>query len=304
MKGSGAYMRIKTLTDITNMSFSELVSYEVSSNSSLLLLRLSEKMSIIDHQVKMAENNKICRTSPFYIVRRDGNIYSCYDITSLVSLSFFLKRKKLSREELIRIFIDIAGNLLNCSGYLLDDKRYLIEPDFIFINPETMEINMIYIPAELPDEDRGNGEAVNGEAGNGEVRCEEAGKPVPGSRDNRYFPVIPDAAIEFRNLVYDLMLNRVELKECNTGDYFGRILTYFRNNTYSIQGFISLLLDLLKEETFKEGYDIQTNFSAILPGFEIRPNPDNRPALKETNPGEGALISEKFQKEHSCKENK
>ncbi len=216
------------------------ISYEASASKSLLLLKLDEGAVLIDHQVQMAAYNRICGNLPFNLMSRAGNTYCCYDITSLLPLSFLLKRRKLVRDELVMLLCDIAGNLLDCGGFLLDDGCYVVDADYIFIDPENLKIFMLYVPVEKPDNDVTEPDKI---------------PAVPGR---------VDTTMQFRNFVLEVMLERANITECKNDDFYQRILVYIRNENYGIRGFTAMLRGLLQERNPEFEKQDQDDKSSII----------------------------------------
>jgi hypothetical protein len=211
------------------------VIFEVNASSSQLLYKLGDSDMLIGHEVKVAEFNHIEGILPFSLVERNGSRYCYYDITSLLSLAFFLRRRKLERNELVRLLSDISWRLMDCGGYLLDDSGYVLNSDYMFIDPETLKISMIYIPACIPSEGFGKESTDSINRTDSIIR-----------RGDDCTPVIPATAIAFREFVLDLMLKRISFSEDDNDDFYQKIVVYIRDDNYSIKGFYDMLRKLMQ----------------------------------------------------------
>lgn len=120
--------------------------YESNAASSFLVIECGTR--ILEFQVKMLENNTIRYVVPVETVKTEGIYHFYYNITSRISLLMYLKRHKLSRMEFLKLFLNLSSCISNSAGYLLSASNFAFDPEYVFIEPDTMEIRLIYIPAE------------------------------------------------------------------------------------------------------------------------------------------------------------
>lgn len=180
-------------------------SYESMAASSFLAVKAGPRENILDYQVAMAAANNIERLACFNMKCLNGEAYCYYNITSKLSLSFFLKRRKLSREEFIKLLADITRTVISSEGYLLSEASFLIDAEYIFINPENLEISLVYIPVET-----------------GEDPCRI-----------------------FRDFVIRLILKQADIEEKESDNFLQRILSNVKTEVFNFPDFLRLLDDLL-----------------------------------------------------------
>ena len=179
--------------------------YENCASFSYIVVNAGKQDNILWYQVSMLENNSINRIAPFEIKRKNGVAYFYYNISSKLSLSFFLKRKKLKRNDFIKILADIARNLVDSAGYLLTDSSFVIDAEYIYINPDTLEILMIYLPVASPN----------------------------------------DIGRIFKDFVIELILHHVNIDECGSDNFLQRILAFVKGDVFNLTEFLGLLDILL-----------------------------------------------------------
>ncbi|WP_027622806.1 DUF6382 domain-containing protein [Acetivibrio clariflavus] len=124
-------------------------SYESGVTGSFLVASTSKDEKIIEFQVNMLAKNPNKHILPFDIIRNNDRINIYYNITSKLSLSQYLKRSQLSKNEFLDIFSGIVKTLLNSKGYLLSDNSFILDEEYIYINPDTKCISMVYLPIRL-----------------------------------------------------------------------------------------------------------------------------------------------------------
>ncbi len=188
------------------------VSYERGAATSFLTLRTGLSEKIIYFQVDMIACNRIPHMLPFDVRRENEEICLRYDITSLLPLSQFLKRK-ISRNEFLKIFADVTKTILDSRNYFLSEKGIVLDTDYIYINPGSGEISVVYIPAE--------------------------------------FDV--DVGSEFRKLVINVIINAAEIDEGSGDNFIQRILGYAKSDTFNVFDFNKLVMELLADSTPMHG---------------------------------------------------
>jgi len=178
--------------------------YERDDFSSYLVIK-PEVNKLLNYQVEMIINNRIPGLLPMDLRRKNNETCLYYNITSQMPLSQFLSRKKINKEEFVNLLSQITGIMLSGVNYLLYNKCYILRVDYIYINPANFEINMVYIPAIMDEE-------VN------QI---------------------------LRKFVINLIVNTAYIEDENTGDNFiQKIINYLKGETFNINGFNRLLMQL------------------------------------------------------------
>lgn len=177
--------------------------YESDAAASFLVIQCQEK--VIEYQLLMLEQNRINNVISPDMVRKDGMSCFYYNITSKISLAFLLKRRKLSREEFLKVLVRISSSVSESSGYLLNISGFIFNAEYIYINPETLEPSLIYVPAAILGND-----------------CE----------------TLQDFASE-------LLMQHIHSEGFDNGNLVQRILSAVRSEVFTLKGFIAILNELL-----------------------------------------------------------
>lgn len=180
-------------------------SYENIGASSYLIIKAGLKEEILDYQVYMTACNNIEKLVKYDVKWVNGYAYCYYNITSRLELSFLLKRRKLTRDEFVKLLADIMRSITDSAGYLLSGSGFLLNPEYIFANPQNLEIAMIYVPI----------------AGEGDV-CRD-----------------------FKNFTINLILQLVDIEETGSDNFLQRILAYVKNDSFNFSDFLKLLDSML-----------------------------------------------------------
>lgn len=183
--------------------------YENDSTVSYLVLSMSSNEDILEYQLEMIDNNNCPGILDIDARYKNGEVKLCYNITSKLILSQFLKRKKLNKMEFVDILKRITDVLLESNEYFLYDKSFLIHEDYIYINPSTLEVRMIYVPIRL---------------------------------DN-------DINQSFKDFLVNLIISLAKIDENSSGNYMQRILNYLKNDIFSIYDFNSILNEIRDSES-------------------------------------------------------
>jgi FOG: FHA domain len=200
-------------------------SYESTAAASYLVVKTGLRSDVLDYQVSMTSVNKIGSMASFDMKCNNGYAYFYYNITSLLSLSLFLKRKKLMRNEFIRLLADITKLLIDCEGYLLSGSNFILNVDYLYINPETLDISMIYIPVDAKG----------------------------------------DVSFLFREFIIGLILKHAEIDESNQDNFLQKILGAVRNDLFNMIEFLRLLDSLLfsVDTLNEENHDISSKIENL-----------------------------------------
>ena len=177
--------------------------FESDAAASFLVVRCAA--GILEYQLLMLQHNRIKHMLPVDLVRKDGTACFYYNITSKISLSFFLERRKLNREEFLKLLLCIIAAVNDSAGYLLTDRNFVFDPEYIYISPETLEASLVYIPAMLNE-----------------------GGPS-----------------ELTGFISDLVLQHVHVDGFDDGNFVQRILAAVQCETFHIRGLTTLLYELL-----------------------------------------------------------
>lgn len=128
------------------------VDFETDSRGSYLVLSKEgfAISDIIEYQVEMLRSNNIRGVIGPEVREKDTRVKLYYKISGFVTLTNFLKRQKLDKDEFLLLLERIICILLESNGYFLDDSSYILNEDFILIDPESREIAVLYLPVEVP----------------------------------------------------------------------------------------------------------------------------------------------------------
>jgi hypothetical protein len=179
-------------------------SFDRDSTCSYLVLKLNSDNKLLNHQIEIISQNPNPAFVPFHIRREDENTSIYYNITSKISLSQYLERKSLNKKELLDLLKNITKNLILHANYLLNLSSYLIDADFIYINPATAEVSLVYVPAAL-------------------------------DRDTM------EIYIDF---LKNLIVNSASIDDSLQDNYLQRILNNLKSETFSLNEFSRLIIDL------------------------------------------------------------
>lgn len=123
--------------------------YESGVNGSFLVASTTKNDNIIEFQVNMLNKNPNKHILPLDVRRNNDKINIYYNITSKLSLSQYLKRRQLSRNEFLDIFSGIIMTLQSSKALLLSDNSFILDEEYIYVNPDTMNVSFVYLPVKL-----------------------------------------------------------------------------------------------------------------------------------------------------------
>ncbi|MBN4056581.1 MAG: hypothetical protein COA82_12030 [Alkaliphilus sp.] len=126
--------------------------YISDAKASYHVVELGEANGIYEHQVKILTKYPVHSVLQFRIINKEESIFIYYDITSKQTLDKLLLRKKLKRNEFIKILVEICKIILKSDNYLLIENNFLISDNNIYINPYTLEISLVYLPVKVERE--------------------------------------------------------------------------------------------------------------------------------------------------------
>lgn len=178
--------------------------YESSASSSYLVLRMDTGRELFDYQIEMIANNPNAAILPLEIRHINDKINLYYNITSKITLTHFLSRKKLDRNEFAGLMRGIIKAVSESSRYFLNENSFVIDENYIFVNPATTEISLVYIPLKTEEE-------INN---------------------------------SFKAFVSNLMMNVVNFDEDSGGSIIQKTSSCLRQEHFNLAGLDKLLLEL------------------------------------------------------------
>ena len=95
------------------------ISYRRDDFASYMIIKIEDEEAIINFQTVMITNNKLPRLLQVDIRRKDNTACFYYNITSKIPLSQFLNRRKITKEELMAILVQITETMLAVMNFLL-----------------------------------------------------------------------------------------------------------------------------------------------------------------------------------------
>ena len=188
------------------------ISYRRDDFVSYMIIKIEDEEAIINYQTEMITNNKIPRLLQVDIRRKDNKACFYYNITSKIPLSQFLNRRKITKEELMAILVQITETMLAGMNFLLYNKCFILQEKYIYINPATNEISLLYLPVSY---DTG-------------------------------------VKMSLRNFVINLIVYSADIDDEDTSDnYIQKILNYVKCETFNIADFNKLLVRMCAEDVEK-----------------------------------------------------
>lgn len=178
--------------------------FESDATASFLVIKCVSR--VVEYQALMLEHNRIRHVIPVDVVIKEGVTCLYYNITSKISLSFFLNRRKFERKEFLRLLLHITSAVNDSAGFLLEDSNFIFNPEYVYICPETLEPALIYVP-------------ISQEAG-GRVEM-------------------------LQGFISDLVLQHINVEGFGSGNFVQRILASVNSEVFHIKGLITLLNELL-----------------------------------------------------------
>lgn len=210
--------------------------YENDSTASFIVLNTSLDEKILQYQIEMIANNPCPGIIKLDVRYKNDDIKLHYNITSKLTLSQFLQRKKLNRNEFIDILLGITKTLLHSKEYFLYDKSFLIDEDYIYINPSTLEIGMIYIPLDINT----------------------------------------NVSDDFKSFLVNLIISSAKIDEKSNGNYMPKILNYLKNDVFNICDFDCLLKNLKDDEPQIIKSNRAEIKQSSLHGLDVESGPTNQ----------------------------
>ncbi|MGN0158808.1 MAG: DUF6382 domain-containing protein [Brotaphodocola sp.] len=124
------------------------ISYETVGASSYMAITLLPEAQLVHYQLEMMVANKIKNLLQSFKRVNNGEMVLYYNITSLIPLSQVLAKRKLMRDEFIRLVEGAIYAIRDIAEYRLPEKGLLMSADYIYVNPSSCDPNFIFIPIE------------------------------------------------------------------------------------------------------------------------------------------------------------
>jgi len=182
--------------------------YENGTTASYMVIKSDGQENVKGYQVEMIRNSKIDYILPLDVRRKDDKVYFYYNVTSRLVLSQYLKRKKLGREEFLKLLMAILRALLDCRHYLLAAENLLLDSDYIFVDPSTGGVSFAYIPL------------------------------MTGT----------DIRHSLREFIIDLILYKADIDESSNDNFLQRILGHVKSETLNLTELDKLVKSLISRE--------------------------------------------------------
>ena len=128
------------------------ISYETIGASSYLTVALSPETGLIGYQLEMLAANEISNVLSVSKRMLNGEMLAYYNITSRVPLSQILNRRKLKREEFIRVIKGAVSASRDAREYQLPTTGFVMEPDYIFVDPASCKPGFLFLPVSRTGE--------------------------------------------------------------------------------------------------------------------------------------------------------
>ena len=116
---------------------------ELDSHYLVLTISPGEK----DYQIPMLLSNPVHGILPVHLQEPDGMCELWYEITSLRPVSEVFRAKKITPEEMLRIFLSVSDTVSELERFLLRSSGIQLNPELIYQN-DAEEIFFCYSPAQ------------------------------------------------------------------------------------------------------------------------------------------------------------
>ena len=178
--------------------------FENNVSASYLVLKAGLGEPIQQYQVEMIKNNPHAGILDLDIQQRNDTVCLYYNISSKISLSQFLNKRKPGRNEVLEILMGIETALREGKNFFLSENSFLIHPDYIYTQPGKAEISLVYIPAALK----------------------------------------VDIIKVLKDFIINLLMAAADLEDTASDNYMQRILAYAKLDTFNLTDFDKLLREL------------------------------------------------------------
>lgn len=130
------------------------ISYENIGISSYLTVTFPLGTEVVEYQLGMITGNEISYLLAASKRVIDGETVVYYNISSRMALSQVLERRKLTRDEFIRLMEAAVRVGREVKEYQLTEECLVMEPDYIYVDPADCEPSFLYLPI-MPDKEGG-----------------------------------------------------------------------------------------------------------------------------------------------------
>lgn len=179
--------------------------FKYESDASASFLVVTSTSGALEYQCAMIGRNEVRGLITPERVVKDGLTCFYYNITSRIPLSVYIKRKKLSKPEFLKLVLDIASAVNDSYGYLLNASNFVLRQDYIYLSPDTLEPYLVYVPSKEGGED-----------------CEA-----------------------LKSLVSELLLQHIQVEGFDSDNIVQRILSAVKSESFNLRGFVRMISELL-----------------------------------------------------------
>lgn len=122
------------------------ISYENMGISSYLTVTFPFGTEVVGYQIEMITNNEINHLLAASKRTVDGETVVYYNISSRMALSQVLERRRVTRDEFIRLVETAVKASRDVKEYQLTEDCLVMEPDYIYVDPASCEPSFLYLP--------------------------------------------------------------------------------------------------------------------------------------------------------------
>ncbi len=126
------------------------VSHETVGTSSYITITYPADVKVIHYQLEMILSNDIKKFLSVSRQSLDGETVVFYNITSRICLADVLKKRKLTRKELICLIDGAVSAIRDASDFRLPSSGILMEAENIYVNPSNCDPAFVFLPIENP----------------------------------------------------------------------------------------------------------------------------------------------------------
>lgn len=127
------------------MKLEERISFDSIGAASYLVMAL-EPEELIHYQQQMITSNDIKHLLAVSKRQKNETVQLYYNITSRVSLSQILSRRKLTREEFLNLLEYMLASYQEVGEYQLPGCGICFEPEYIYVRSDNLDPAFLYIP--------------------------------------------------------------------------------------------------------------------------------------------------------------
>ncbi|HAA43333.1 MAG TPA: FHA domain-containing protein, partial [Ruminiclostridium sp.] len=149
-----------------------------------------------------------------------------------LSLSQYLKRNKINKNNFVAIFSGITKTILDSKNYLFSENSFLLMEDYIYINPNNLEVSLVYLPFDVQ-------EGLN----------------------------INSLLKEFTK---NFIINSANIDESGNDNFIKRVINLLKLDTFNILEFQKFLNELSQNEIPKKADSISFNKSSDQSSEEFK----------------------------------